>query len=38
MKNHDALVPQELPVGYHNPAQGRYRLDYLTPRLEQIIR
>ena len=38
MKNHDALVPQELRVGYHNPAHGRYRLDYLTPRLEQIIR
>ena len=38
MKDHDALLPQELRVGYHNPAQGRYRLDYLTPRLEQIIR
>ena len=38
MKSHDALVPQELRVGYHNPAHGRYRLDYLTPRLEQILR
>jgi hypothetical protein len=37
MKN-DALLPQELRVDDHNPAHGRYRLDYLTPRLEQIIR
>jgi hypothetical protein len=38
MKDHDALLPQEIPFGYHNPARGRYRLDYLTARLEQIIR
>jgi hypothetical protein len=38
MKDRAAFVPQELPVGYHNPAAGRYRLDYLKPRLEQIIR
>jgi hypothetical protein len=38
MKNRAALLPQELPSGYHNPSDGRYRLDYLKPRLEQIIR
>jgi hypothetical protein len=38
MKDHAALLPQELPFGYHNPAHGRYRLDYLKPRLERIIR
>ncbi len=38
MKDHAALLPHELPFGYHNPAHGRYRLDYLKPRLEQIIR
>jgi glycosyl hydrolase family 99 len=38
MKDRAALLPQELPFGYHNPADGRYRLDYLKPRLEQIIR
>ena len=38
MKDRAALVPQELPFGYHNPAHGRYRLDYLKPRLERIIR
>jgi hypothetical protein len=38
MKDHAALLPQELPFGYHNPANGRYRLDYLKPRLERIIR
>ena len=38
MKDHAALLPQELPFGYHNPAYGRYRLDYLKPRLERIIR
>jgi len=38
MKDRAALLPQELPSGYHNPADGRYRLDYLKPRLEQIIR
>jgi hypothetical protein len=38
MKDRAALLPQELPFGYHNPAHGRYRLDYLKPRLEQLIR
>ena len=38
MKDRAALLPQELPSGYHNPADGRYRLDYLKPRLEEIIR
>lgn len=38
MKDYAALLPQELRVGYHNPEHGRYRLDYLKPRLEQIIR
>jgi hypothetical protein len=38
MKDYGALLPQELPFGYHNPAYGRYRLDYLKPRLERIIR
>jgi hypothetical protein len=38
MKDHAALLPQELPFGYHNPANGRYRLDYLKPRLDRIIR
>jgi hypothetical protein len=37
MKDYGALLPQELPFGYHNPAYGRYRLDYLEPRLERII-
>ena len=36
-KDHVALLPQELPFGYHNPAHGRYRLDYLKPRLDRII-
>jgi hypothetical protein len=30
MKDRDGLLPQELPFGYHNPAHGRYRLDYLS--------
>jgi hypothetical protein len=38
MKDRAALLPQELPFGYHNPADGRYRLDYLKLRLERIIR
>ena len=38
MKDRAALLSQELPFGYHNPARGRYRLDYLRPRLEQLIR
>jgi hypothetical protein len=38
MKDHAALLPQELPFGYHNPAYGRYRLDYLKPRLARVIR
>jgi len=38
MKDRAALLPQELPFGYHNPADGRYRLDYLKTRLEQVIR
>lgn len=38
MKDRAGLLPQELPSGYHNPAHGRYRLDYLTPRLQQIMR
>jgi hypothetical protein len=38
MKDRAALLRQELPFGYHNPANGRYRLDYLKPRLDRIIR
>ena len=38
MKDRAALLPQELPFGYHNPAQGRYRIEYLKPRLDRIIR
>ena len=38
MKDRGALLPQELPFGYHNPANGRYRLDYLKSRLERVIR
>jgi len=38
MKDHAALLRQELPFGYHNPEHGRYRLDYLKPRLQRIIR
>ena len=38
MKDHAALLPQEVPFGYHNSARGRYRLDYLTRRLDQIFR
>jgi hypothetical protein len=37
MKNRGSLMPEELPYGYHNPAYGRYRLDYLKPRLAQIL-
>jgi hypothetical protein len=37
MKDRAALLPQELPFGYHNPVHGRYRLDYLKPRLGQLI-
>jgi Glycosyl hydrolase family 99 len=37
MKDRGALLPQELPFDYHNPTYGRYRLDYLTPRLAQIL-
>jgi len=38
MKDRAALLPQQVPFGYHNPAHGRYRFDYLKRRLEQIIR
>ena len=38
MKDYGALLRQELPFGYHNAANGRYRLDYLKARLERIIR
>ena len=38
MKDYAALLRQELPFGYHNAANGRYRLDYLKPRLDRIIR
>ena len=37
MKDHAALLPEELPHDYHNPANGRYRLDYLKPRLAQLL-
>ena len=37
MKNHEALLAEELPFSYHNPAYGRYRLDYLKPRLAEIL-
>jgi hypothetical protein len=38
MKDRAALLPQELSIGYHNPANGRYRLDFLKSQLEQVIR
>jgi glycosyl hydrolase family 99 len=38
MKDSGALLPQEVPFGYHNPARGRYRLDYLKRRLDVILR
>ena len=38
MKDSAALLPQEIPFGYHNPARGRYRLDYLKRRLDQMFR
>ena len=38
MKDRAALLPQEVPFTYHNPARGRYRLDYLKRRLDQILR
>ena len=38
MKDYGALLRQELPFGYHNAANGRYRLNYLKARLERIIR
>jgi hypothetical protein len=38
MKDRAALLRQELPFGYHNPEHGRYRLNYLTPRLQRIMR
>jgi hypothetical protein len=37
MKDRNSLLPEELPYGYHNPAYGRYRIDYVTPRLAQIL-
>jgi Glycosyl hydrolase family 99 len=37
MKDSAALLPEELPYGYHNPAYGRYRFDYLKRRLARII-
>jgi Glycosyl hydrolase family 99 len=37
MKDRDALLPQELAFDYHNPTYGRYRLDYLKPRLAEIL-
>jgi Glycosyl hydrolase family 99 len=37
MKDRDSLLPEELHYGYHNPAYGRYRIDYLKPRLAQIL-
>jgi hypothetical protein len=37
-KDHGALSPQELQFGYHNPADGRYRFDYLKSRLAPILR
>lgn len=37
MKDRAALLSQELPFGYHNPTYGRYRLDYLKRRLDQIF-
>jgi hypothetical protein len=38
MKDYTALLPEELPYEYHNPANGRYRLDYLKERLDRILR
>jgi len=37
MKDHAALLPEERPYGYHNPAYGRYRLDSLKTRLAAIL-
>jgi hypothetical protein len=38
MKDSGALLAQEIPFGYHNPVRGRYRLDYLKQRLDQVFR
>ncbi len=36
-RDHAALLPQESPYGYHNAAQGNYRLAYLTERLGELL-
>ena len=37
MKDNDQLAAAERAVGYHNPINGRYRLDTLTQLLETVI-
>jgi hypothetical protein len=37
MKNRADLSAAELPFGYHNPADGSYRLEYLSSRLGQLF-
>jgi hypothetical protein len=37
MRNSSDLLPDEIPFEYHNPADGRYRLEYLTSRLAPVL-
>ena len=37
MKDDDRLTPAERAIGYHNPANGRYRLDALKQLLGTVI-
>lgn len=36
-RDHDALLPEEQAFGYHNAAQGNYRLAYLASRLKAVL-
>jgi hypothetical protein len=37
MKDAATLTPEEIRFGYHNPADGMYRLNYLKSRLQPIL-
>jgi hypothetical protein len=37
MRNSSDLLPEEIPFNYHNPADGSYRLNYLTNRLASVL-
>jgi sugar phosphate isomerase/epimerase len=37
MRNSSDLLPDEIPFEYHNPADGSYRLGYLTSRLAPVL-